>query len=101
MEFFAYSALTTIGGIVLYIIIHLIVQAPGAALHKQFEKLGNLQGKSLDEIIAACGKPQSISPVEGARFISGSRPDATWLYCLTKIISVSVSRKTRWFSKAS
>ena len=78
MEFFAYSALTTIGGIVLYIIIHLIVQAPGAALHKQFEKLGNLQGKSLDEIIAACGKPQ-----------------------LTKIISVSVSRKTRWFSKAS
>lgn len=65
MEFFAYSVLTTIGGIVLYIIIHLIVQAPGAALHKQFEKLGNLQGKSLDEIIAACGKPQSISPVEG------------------------------------
>ena len=67
MEFFAYSALTTIGGIVLYIIIHLIVQAPGAALHKQFEKLGNLQGKSLDEIIAACGKPQSISPVEGGK----------------------------------
>jgi len=37
------------------------VTAPGRELHQKFVDLGNLQGKTKDEIISAVGQPSSIS----------------------------------------
>lgn len=37
------------------------VTAPGRALHKKFVELGNIQGKTKEEIIAKVGRPTSIS----------------------------------------
>lgn len=56
-----------VGGIFLFLIISVIVRAPGMALSKKFVKLGNLQGKSYDEIVAACSNPNSVSAAQGGK----------------------------------
>lgn len=50
-----------IGGIILYLIMHVLVRAPGAVLQSKFVSLGTLQGKTYDEIVAKCGQPNASS----------------------------------------
>lgn len=59
---------TTIGGIILYLIIGALVRAPGSALQSKFIMLtaktnGEIKGKTYDEIVATCGRPTSVSPI--------------------------------------
>ena len=58
---------TSIAGLIIYLIIHALVRAPGALLQAKFANLtasanGVIAGKTYDEIVAACGAPSSISP---------------------------------------
>lgn len=48
-------------GLAMFIAIQVVVTGPGLVLHQKFVDLGNLQGKSKDEIIAQVGPPTSIS----------------------------------------
>lgn len=41
------------------------VTAPGRELHARFLALGDMTGKTADEIIAAAGRPSSISSIAG------------------------------------
>ena len=50
-----------LGGVVLFLLIFLIVRLPGGMLQQKFVKLGNLQGKTYDEIVMACGLPKAQS----------------------------------------
>lgn len=50
-----------IGGFILYAIITAIVKAPGQSLAGRFQSLGNMTGKTKDEIIAVVGPPNSSS----------------------------------------
>jgi hypothetical protein len=43
------------------------VTAPGRELHKKFVSLGNMTGKTRDEIIAVVGQPTSISELAGGK----------------------------------
>ena len=57
-----------IGGLILYLIIHALVRAPGNLLANKFAMLtkdtnGAIAGKTYDEIVAACGAPSSRSPM--------------------------------------
>lgn len=56
---------TTIGGIVLFLVISALVKAPGQSLSNKFAALGVVQGKSLAEIVQAVGNPNSISSTVG------------------------------------
>lgn len=63
---FLYYILPLIGGLVLYLIIHAAVKAPGTLLQTKFSMLtkdtnGTIAGKTLDEIVKACGQPNSVS----------------------------------------
>lgn len=60
-DYVFYSIITTLGGIFLYLIIHILVRTPGMSLQSKFAKLGTLTGKTLSEIERTCGKPNSIS----------------------------------------
>jgi len=62
-DYFFYSVMTTIGGILLYLVIHIVVRAPGSSLQYKFRKLGTVTGKSSNDIISVVGKPNSISSV--------------------------------------
>ncbi len=53
--------LPLLGGLFLYLIMTIVVRAPGNALQSSFAKLGTLKGKTYNEIIAKCGKPNAIS----------------------------------------
>lgn len=55
------SLLTTFGGIILYIVISIFVQAPGLGLSQRFSKLGNLAGKTYLEIKKTVGQEDSKS----------------------------------------
>ena len=50
-----------IGGLIIYVIIKAFVRAPGASLRTKFQKLGVLKGKTLSEIVAKVGQPNSVS----------------------------------------
>lgn len=57
-----------IGGLILYLITHAAVRAPGAVLQTKFANLtkstgGVIAGKTYDEIVAACGAPSAVSPI--------------------------------------
>ena len=45
MEFALISILTTVGGIILYLIMGAAVKAPGKVLASKFASLGNMSGK--------------------------------------------------------
>lgn len=53
-----------IGGIVLFALISSVGGAPGRFLQQKFQKLGELKGKTEEEIVAAVGTPQSVSADE-------------------------------------
>ncbi len=50
-----------LGAILLSMVISAIVKAPGQNLSSKFVALGELKGKTKDEIISAVGPPNSIS----------------------------------------
>jgi hypothetical protein len=54
-------AMTVIGGIILFAVISAFVKAPGNLLQQKFGNLGQLPGKTKEEIIAVVGPPNSIS----------------------------------------
>ena len=60
-QYWYFYVLPIVGGLILYLIIHAVVRAPGSSLQSKFVKLGTLKGKTLQEITAACGQPNSIS----------------------------------------
>ena len=67
MDMLLIYAGTAIGGLILYLIIGALVRAPGSALQSKFIMLtsktnGEIKGKTYDEIVAACGRPTSVSP---------------------------------------
>lgn len=53
--------LPIIGGLILYVIMHALVKAPGTALNQKFVSLGTLKGKTYQEIVAKCGAPNANS----------------------------------------
>ena len=57
---------TTIGGLLLYLLIGAMVKAPGSMLQTKFAQLtadtnGVVAGKTLEEVKKACGSPSSVS----------------------------------------
>lgn len=67
MEFLGMMALTTIGGWILYAIMHAGVRAPGASLNQKFVNLGTLSGKTYSEIVSAVGQPSAVSSMAGGK----------------------------------
>lgn len=61
MDYLGIYILPLIGGLVLYLIMKVLVRAPGAALNSKFTSLGILQGKTYQEIAAKCGAPNAVS----------------------------------------
>lgn len=47
-------------GLVLYQVMKIGVVSPGVELIKKFNNVGNMKGKTLEEISKVCGKPNSI-----------------------------------------
>jgi hypothetical protein len=54
-------AIAVIGGLILFAVISALVRAPGNLLQKKFGSLGQLPGKTREEIIAVVGPPNSVS----------------------------------------
>ena len=50
-----------ISGLVLYAVINELVKAPGRSLQRKFVSLGNIKGKSKNQIISVVGPPKSFS----------------------------------------
>jgi hypothetical protein len=46
-------------GLILYQVINFIVVVPGLGLIKKFNDIGNMKGKTLEEITKVCGRPNS------------------------------------------
>lgn len=61
MEFWYLWVIPVVGGLILYLIMHFAVRTPGMVLQQKFVKLGTLKDKTLQEISAACGMPNSVS----------------------------------------
>lgn len=61
MEMVLILALTTLGGIVFYAITQASVRASGVSLSQKFVSLGDLRGKTLDEIVSVVGEPNSTT----------------------------------------
>ena len=61
MEFALISILTTLGGILLYFLTTAFVKAPGKVLASKFASLGNMTGKTYEDIKKVVGVESSIS----------------------------------------
>lgn len=61
MEFALISILTTVGGIILYFIMGAIAKAPGKVLASKFALLGNMSGKTYNEIKKVVGVENAVS----------------------------------------
>ena len=61
MEFMLISILTTVGGIIIYLIIGAAVKAPGKVLASKFASLGNMSGKTYYEIRSVVGPENAVS----------------------------------------
>ena len=58
---------TSVLGLIGYLIMNVMVRAPGSVLQSKFANLtkatnGVIAGKTYYEIVAACGAPSSVSP---------------------------------------
>ena len=60
-DFWWLWVLPAIGGLLWWVISSALVKAPGNLLQQKFVKLGVLKGKTLTEIINACGAPNATS----------------------------------------
>lgn len=69
MELTLIIILTTVGGLILYFVQSLAVQAPGASLNKKFVSLGHLPGKTLQEITVVAGAPSAVSAVGNGQIL--------------------------------
>ena len=61
--------LIIIGGIVFYAFIHMAVRSQGASLNQKFHSLGDMRGRTMEDIIAVVGPPNSRSTVGNGRVI--------------------------------
>lgn len=61
MDFTMISILTTVGGILMYLVISALVRTPGAFLQKKFQSLGDMSGKTYNEIRRVVGPESSVS----------------------------------------
>ena len=61
MEFALISIVTTIGGILLYLLTSVAVKAPGKVLASKFASLGDMTGKTYAEIKNVVGVESSVS----------------------------------------
>ncbi len=61
MEFALISILTTVGGIILYLITSVAVKTPGKVLAQKFVSLGDMSGKTYTEIKKVVGTENSVS----------------------------------------
>ncbi len=61
MEFMLISIVTTVGGIILYLIISAVVRTPGSVLQMKFAQLGTLTDYTYSQIVEKCGNPSSVS----------------------------------------
>lgn len=50
-----------LGAIALYFFVGFLVKIPGMNLQSKFTSLGDLQGKTMDEIVAVVGPPNALS----------------------------------------
>jgi hypothetical protein len=60
---------TFFGGLVLYAIMNSLVRSPGASLRHKFQELGTIQGRTLHQIIAVVGPPNSRSVIGNGRVV--------------------------------
>ena len=60
-------AIALIGGLILFAVIAALVRTPGNLLKQRFGSLGQLPGKTKEEIIAVVGPPNSISAAPGGK----------------------------------
>ena len=56
-----YFILPFVGGLILFGLIGLLVKAPGRMLAKKFVSLGDMKGKTYDELVKVVGPASSIS----------------------------------------
>ena len=61
MEYLLIYVLTIIGGIILYAIMSAVIKAPGALLAAKFASLGDMNGKTYEEIKKVVGGEISFS----------------------------------------
>jgi hypothetical protein len=50
-----------LAGYGVWVVVRLVVYGPGLVLQKKFETLGQLPGRTKEEIVAVVGQPNSIS----------------------------------------
>ena len=56
-----YMIWVVLGGVLLAVVISALVKAPGQSLNSRFVALGELKGKTKDQIVAVVGPPNSVS----------------------------------------
>ena len=61
MDFAIISILTTVGGLVLYLIMGAAVRTPGKVLASKFASLGDMSGKTYTEIKNVVGVENAVS----------------------------------------
>ena len=59
-SYWIWTLLPIVGGIIISVIMNASVRAPGQALSKRFAELGDLRGRTLQEIVNHCGQYNSI-----------------------------------------
>ncbi len=57
------TIIAVVGGLVLFGLISALVKAPGHSLNTKFVQLGELKGKSRQEIEAVVGPPNAVSAI--------------------------------------
>lgn len=60
---------TTVLGLIGYAIMSTAVRMPGQNLNQKFVSLGNLKGKTLDQIVAVAGKPTAVSSLANGNIL--------------------------------
>lgn len=60
-DYLGMEIITTIGGIIGFILIAAFVRAPGNSLNSKFVKLGTLKGKTYSEISKVVGPSNAVS----------------------------------------
>lgn len=64
-DFWVMFAGTTLLGLILFVLLATGVRQPGRRLERRFQSLGELPGRTRDEIVAAVGQPTGQSIMTG------------------------------------